>query len=218
MKTQAVIQILLCLLIGYLLGSISPAWLVGLAKGYDVRKSGSGNAGASNTVIMAGRFAGLGVALADILKAACAWWICRDCFPLLRLAGILGGVSAMLGHMFPFYMKFRGGRGLACLGGVVLAYSPRVLLLMLGIALVIALLTNYVCIATVAMSWIVPAYYAWQTRDWAGAALLAVPAIPILCKHWENFRRIRAGEELRFSFLWNREAELKRIGRSGEET
>lgn len=123
----------------------------------------------------------------------------------------------MLGHMFPFYMHFHGGRGLACLGGVILAYRPRTLLLMLGIALVIALVTNYVCIATVAMSWIFPACYAWQTGDWIGAGLLAVPAVPILWKHGENFRRIRAGKELRFSFLWNREAELLRIGRLEEE-
>lgn len=204
----------LSLLLGYLLGCFNPAYLIGLAKGYDVRQSGSGNAGASNTVIMAGKLAGLGVALTDILKGAAGWWLCRWLFPQLRLAGILGGIAVILGHMFPFYLRFRGGRGLACLGGTALAHSPRFLLVMLGVALVIALVTNYVCIATVAMSWIVPAVYGWRTGDWLGAAVWAVPAIPILWKHWTNFRRIRAGEELRFSYLWNKDEELKRIGRS----
>lgn len=78
----------------------------------------------------------------------------------------------------------------------------------------IGLATNYVCIATVAMSWVVPAVYGWRTDDWLGAAVCAVPAIPILWKHWTNFRRIRSGEELRFSYLWNKDEELKRIGRS----
>lgn len=203
----------LSLLIGYVLGSFSPAHLIGRIKGYDVHSSGSGNAGASNTVILAGKLLGLGVALTDIFKAATGWWLCRWLFPALRLAGILGGVAAMLGHMFPFYLHFRGGKGLACLGGTALAFSPKFLLVLLGVALVIGLVTDYVCIATVAMSWIVPAAYGWLTKDWVGAAVWAIPAIPILMKHWINFRRIRAGEELRLSFLWKREEELRRIGR-----
>ena len=182
----------LCALIGYLLGCISPSYLIGHFKGYDVRESGSGNAGASNTVIMAGKLAGLAVALLDILKAA--------------------GVCALLGHMFPVFLHFRGGRGLACLGGLALAFDPKVLLLMLGIAILIGVLTNYVCIATVCMSVIFPAYYGFVTRDWIGAAILLMPAIPIFLKHIKNFRRIRDGQELRLSFLLNKDKELKRIG------
>ena len=210
---QPVIQIFCCLLIGYLMGCFSPSYLIGRSKGFDVRRDGSGNAGASNTVILVGKLAGFLVALTDILKAACAWWLCQRLFPLLKVAGMLGGVAALLGHMFPVFLHFRGGRGLACLGGLALAYDWKVLLLMLGIALFIGLVTNYVSVATVCMSVIFPLYVGLSSAFWLGAAILAVPSVPIFCKHLVNFRRIRTGEELRLSFLWDREKELRRIGR-----
>lgn len=206
------LQVLACLLTGYLLGSLSPSFLAGKLRGYDVRESGSGNAGASNTVILVGRFAGLIVALLDILKAACAWWLCAALFPELRLSGILGGVGAILGHMFPLWLRFHGGRGLACLGGVILAYDWRTLLLMLAVAVAIGIVTNYVAVATVSMSVIWPVYYGLRTAFWLGAGVLLVPAVPIFLRHLVNFRRIRKGEELRLRYLWRKDEELQRIG------
>ena len=214
MKQTILLQVLACIVIGYFLGSISPSFVIGLIKGYDPRREGSGNVGASNTVIMAGKKAGLIVALLDILKAAASWWLCQWLFPALRLAGILGGVAALLGHLFPVWLHFHGGRGLACLGGLCLAYDPKTLLLMLGIALLIGIITNYVCIVTVSMSVIIPLYYGLVTAFWLGAAVLAVPVIPIFCKHLVNFRRIRSGEELRLSYLFNKQKELERIGKA----
>ena len=205
-------KIAVCLLLGYLLGSLSPSFVIGKMRGYDVRRSGSGNAGASNTVIMAGKLAGLAVALLDILKAAAAWWICAALFPELPFAGPLAGVAALLGHMFPVWLRFHGGRGLACLGGLALAYSPRTLLILLGVALLIGVLTNYVCVVTVAMSVILPIYY-WVVAGYLlGALILAVPIVPIFCRHLTNFRRIREGQELRLSFVFNKQKELDRIG------
>ena len=206
------LQVLACLLTGYLLGSLSPSFLAGKLRGYDVRESGSGNAGASNTVILVGRFAGLIVALLDILKAACAWWLCAALFPELRLSGILGGVGAILGHMFPLWLRFRGGKGLACLGGVILAYDWRTLLLMLALAIAIGVVTNYVAVATVSMSVIWPVYYGLRTAFWLGAGVLLVPALPIFLRHLVNFRRMRKGEELRLRYLWKKDEELQRIG------
>ncbi len=214
MNKQLLLQILACLAGGYLLGSISPSFLVGRIKGYDPRREGSGNAGASNTVIMAGKLAGLLVALLDILKAAIAWWIFQALFPGLPVAGVLGGVGAVLGHLFPVWLHFRGGKGLACLGGLCLAHDPKMLVLMLGVALLIGVVTNYVCIVTVSMSVIVPLYYGLTTAFWAGAAVMAIPIVPIFCKHLVNFRRIKSGEELRLSFLFHKDKELERIGRA----
>ncbi len=210
-------KIFVCLLLGYCLGSISPSFLIGKLRGFDVRESGSGNAGASNTIILVGKFAGLIVALLDILKAACAWWLCAALFPELRLAGILAGVAAILGHMFPVWLHFRGGKGLACMGGVIIAYDWKATLLMLAIALAIALISKYVSVATVCMSVIWPLYYGLRTAFWLGAGVLLVPALPIFLRHLSNFRRIRSGEELRMSFLWNKDGELTRIGRLDEE-
>ena len=209
-------SVLAAILIGYALGCLSPSFLIGKLHGVDVRTAGSGNAGASNTVIMVGKMAGLTVALLDILKAATAWWLCQGLFPGLEVAGPLAGTAAILGHIFPVTLHFHGGKGLACIGGVVLAYSPRTLLFLLGVALLIGVLTRYVAVVTVSMSVIWPLYYGLMTSLWLGAAILAVPALPIFCKHVENFRRMRSGEELRLSFLWNRDAELARVGREDE--
>ena len=204
--------VILSVLIGYAFGCISPSFLIGKLHGIDVREEGSGNAGASNTVIMVGKMAGLTVALLDILKSALAWWICAMLFPGLPVAGPIAGSAAIVGHIFPVTLHFHGGKGLACIGGVVLAYSPRALLVLLGVALLIGIVTRYVAVVTVSMSVIWPLYYGLATALWVGAAILAVPAIPIFCKHVENFRRMKTGEELRLSFLWNRDGELARIG------
>ena len=206
-------RILACAALGYLLGCLNPAVAVGRLKGYDPIRSGSGNPGASNTVIMAGKAAGLAVALFDIFKAAAACKLGEHLFPELRAALPIAGAGCILGHIYPVFMRFHGGKGLACLGGVILACDFRALLLMLAVALVIGLLSNYVCVVTTSMAAIWPVYYGLVTRFWLGAAIFAIPFVPILLRHLENFRRIRTGEELRLSFLWNRAAELERIGR-----
>ena len=203
---------LACVAAGYFIGCINPAFIIGRIKGYDVRSSGSKNAGASNTVIMAGKLAGVLVALLDIFKAALSWRLCQALFPQFALAGILGGVACSLGHMFPVFLHFCGGKGLACIGGVVLAYDPATFLIMLAITCVIGFATNYIAIATVSIAAIWPVYYGVTTGFWAGAAVLAVPFVPILLRHMTNFRRIRAGEELRLNFLWKKDSELERIG------
>ena len=209
-------SVLISILIGYAMGCISPSFMIGKLHGIDVRVEGSGNAGASNTVIMVGKMAGLTVALLDILKSALAWWVCAMLFPGLAIAGPIAGSAAILGHMFPVTLHFHGGKGLACIGGVVLAYNPRTLLILLGVALLIGIVTRYVAIVTVSLSVIWPLYYGLATSLWLGAAILAVPALPIFCKHMENFRRMKTGEELRLSYLWNKEGELARIDRQEE--
>lgn len=215
--SDLILRILACALIGYFIGCVNPAVAVGRLKGYDPNKSGSGNPGASNTVIMAGKGAGLFVALFDIFKAAAACRLAAYLFPELRAAAPVAGSACILGHIYPVFLRFRGGKGLACLGGVILAYDPKTMLMMLALALLIGLVSNYVCIVTTTMAAVWPLYYGFATHFWLGAAILAIPFVPILLRHLENFRRIRSGEELRLSFLWNKAGELERIGRSEDE-
>ena len=185
---------------GYLIGCISPSYLIGRKKGYDVRTSGSCNAGASNTVIMAG-------------KATAACKLGAVLLPELEYAWQITGMSCVVGHIFPVFLGFRGGKGFACRGGMVLAHSAKVFLLMLAIAVLIGFASNYIAISTVSMSVIWPVYYGTTTGNWTGAAILAIPFVPIFIKHTENFRRISRGEELRLSYLWKKDTELERIGR-----
>ena len=203
-----------CCVIGYLLGNINPAFLFARLKGYDPRVDGSGNAGASNAFILAGKTAFFATAILDILKAFLACRLCRCLFPALPVAEQIGGVTCILGHMFPAALRFRGGKGLASLGGVILSWDWRAFLALLALAILIAFLTNYICFVAPTMSLLFPALYYIRTRYLPAALVLLIPAIPIFIKHAENIRRIREGTEVRMSYLWNKDGELKRTGRS----
>ena len=213
-----VIQGIISCFVGYLLGNFSPAYLFGRLKGYDIRVEGSGNVGATNAFLLVGKSAFFITALLDILKAFAAWKICEGLFPQLLLAGPLAGVSCILGHMFPVFLGFHGGKGLASLGGLVLAWDWKWFFLLLVLAIVIAFTTRYVCLVAPTMSLVIPGCYYWQTGFLAGALILLIPAVPIFIKHWENFVHIYEGTEMRTSFIWNKEAELKRIGQWNEKT
>ena len=212
------IEGLICCLIGYLFGNFSPAYLFGKWKGYDIRKEGSGNVGATNAFLLVGVKAFFATALLDILKAFVACRICQAIFPALSIAGPLGGVSCVIGHMYPVLLGFHGGKGLASLGGVILAWRWQWFLILLALAIIIAFTTRYVCLVAPTMSVLFPACYYWRTGAVLNAVILLLPAIPIIIKHWDNFDRIKKGTEMRTSFIWNKEAELERIGKWNEKT
>ena len=116
-------RVMMCIVIGYTLGNFNPSYLIGKSKGYDARKDGSGNPGASNAFILAGKWAFVLTALLDIFKAFLACRICRHLFPTLPVAEAIAGVSCIIGHMYPVLLKFQGGKGLASLGGVILSWN-----------------------------------------------------------------------------------------------
>ncbi|MCR5137062.1 MAG: glycerol-3-phosphate acyltransferase [Oscillospiraceae bacterium] len=209
---------LACILIGYLFGNFSPAFLFGKTKGYDIREEGSGNVGATNVFILVGKYAFFITAAADILKAFAAWKLCQLLFPGMTVAGPLAGTACVIGHMYPVLLAFRGGKGLASLGGMVLAWRWQWFILLLAVAIVIAFATRYVCLVAPTMSVVFPACYYWQTGLLLCTVILLLPSIPIFAKHWENFVHIREGTEMRTSFIWNKEKELKRIGQWNEKT
>ena len=201
-----------CTAIGYAIGNFSPSYLVGKLKGYDVRESGTGNAGASNTALLAGRHYGVAVALLDILKAAGAGWLCKAMFPQVRQAGILASTAAQIGHMFPVVLGFKGGKGFACMGGTALAYDPKMLLKMLGIAVAIGFGSGYIALATISMSVIWPLCYYLATKDKLGMEILLAPSLPIFVRHIPNLQRIVRGEEVRLDYLWKGIKEIERVG------
>ncbi|MBR1584035.1 MAG: glycerol-3-phosphate acyltransferase [Clostridia bacterium] len=155
------LQGIACVAIGYLLGNLSPSYLLGKRKGYDVRRDGSGNAGATNAFILLGAKSFFLTTALDILKAFAAYRVCQAAFPRLSFAGTLGGTACVLGHMYPALLGFRGGKGLASLGGVVLGWSWQWFLLLLTGALLLAFATRYVCLVAPTMSVVFPACYYW---------------------------------------------------------
>lgn len=201
----------LCALLGYLIGSINPAYILGKIKGLDIRKKGSGNAGASNALILFGKLAGALCAVLDIAKTFGVILLTGALFPHFSLAFAVTSVFCILGHIFPFYMHFKGGKGLACLGGMVLAYDWRVLLVLLAVEIVILLITGYLCFVPITASFLFPVIYGVLSRNFWGAALLLFPAFVILQRHTENLRRIPQGTEMHISYLWNPRKEMDRL-------
>ena len=202
---------LICILMGYLVGTVNPSYIISKIKGFDIRKRGSGNAGASNAVLVLGRFIGVACALLDILKATFVIWLAKLLFPSLTHTFAVTGIACIVGHIFPFYMRFRGGKGLACLGGTVLAFDWRVFLIMLASEILVAILTNYICFVPVTAGLVFPIVYGVMTHDVIGAVILLLGGLLITWKHKENFKRIRQGAEVHLSYLWNKNKEIERV-------
>ena len=202
---------LVCILIGYFLGCINPSYIIGKFRGVNIKKSGSRNAGASNALLLFGKAVGVFCALFDIMKAFAAIKICEAIFSGEPYVFSVAAVAAILGHIFPFYLKFKGGKGLACLGGTVLAFDWRYFLMILSIEVIFVLIVNYICFVPMTASVVFPISYGIIRQDLIGALILLIPTVVILIKHIENIKRIMDGSEVRISYLWNKNKEVERV-------
>ncbi|MBR2948718.1 MAG: glycerol-3-phosphate acyltransferase [Lachnospiraceae bacterium] len=204
-------EIILCGLFGYLVGNINPSYIIGRLKGFDIRNNGSGNAGASNAVLLMGKKIGAFSALFDIFKAYFAVSYAFYLFPECEIIREVTAVGCILGHIFPILMRFKGGKGLACIGGSIMAYNVKLFIILLFVEILLALITDYICLIPVTVSIIVPVLYAVYKQSLLALLLLSVTALVVLCKHIPNLKRIAAGREVRISYLWNRDEELERL-------
>lgn len=120
---------LVCIVIGYLFGMFQTAFFLGKLKGIDIREHGSGNAGTTNTLRVLGTKAGAVVFVGDMLKSILSILLVRLVFgkmypDIMPLLVIYTGAGCVLGHNFPFYLKFKGGKGIAASGGMILSFHP----------------------------------------------------------------------------------------------
>ncbi len=183
------------ILFAYTLGCSNMALYLSKLKGVDFRGGGSGNLGASNATILLGLKAGILVAAHDIGKAALAVLLAHLLFPDVPNIGAVAGVAAVMGHIFPAPMKFRGGKGLASYIGMTLALNWRFALMVMATVLIVALLTDYIVAGTTATVILVPSYLGWSHHSLWLAGILLIGTAVILFKHRENYRRILAGTE-----------------------
>lgn len=188
---------LLVFIVFYMFGSISPAVITGkLVKGIDIRDVNSKNAGASNALMTIGVKWGILVGLLDMFKGVLPILILRVLFPENDLIWFIGGASAVFGHVFPFYMGFRGGKGTATFTGVVLAGAP-LLGLVLGVVLIIVtLVSDYVAIGTLFYIILAPiALYFLGFNTFSVLIVLGYSALSFY-KHFNNFVRIYRKQEV----------------------
>ncbi len=206
-----------CICMGYLVGGINPAYLVSRQKGFDIRSRGSGNAGGSNAFLLMGKLVGISVILFDIFKAFFIVRFAMHLFAGEPLVLAITGTSVILGHIFPLYLGFRGGKGLAALGGVVLAYDWRVFCAMLAIAIVLALVCDYIFVISITAPIAFFLLYGIFEQDVCGALILMIVAVTMFFKHLDNIRRVRQGVEVHLSYIWNKDAEEERVRRHSEK-
>jgi len=194
----------LLLLGSYLLGSISFGyWIVRVVNGLDIRRLGSGNPGATNVLRTAGRLPGLAVLLGDLLKGVFAIWLARFFgFSPVWVAG--AGAAAVLGHVFPAYLGFRGGKGVATAAGVFLALSLPIMLLVMALFVAVVARTRQVSLGSIVGAVSFPLLWlAFCGRRWTECPqpevllVVAFIALVVVARHTGNIRRLIAGTERR---------------------
>ncbi len=193
----------LTVVISYLIGSLPTGYVAGMARGIDIRTAGSGNIGATNVFRVLGTAAGISVLALDGVKGfAAARWVpllAEKCSPgaspdNLALAA---GVAAVLGHVYTCWLKFKGGKGIATLAGVGLAWAPVACAATLAIWGIVFVSTRYVSVASIAAAVVLPV--AVWCFHYGSKMTLVMTALAVLAiyKHKANMRRLLDGTENR---------------------
>lgn len=202
---------IICLLLGYVFGLIQTGVFYGKACGTDIRSKGSGNSGATNTLRVMGKKAGAIVLLGDVLKCVIACTLVRLLFgrsnPDRELLYVLyTGLGVVLGHDFPFYLKFKGGKGIASTGGLIIAiWDFRVFIICLAVFVLTVFLTRFVSLgsmlgaSTFFVVWTVITLNGWNTvapevRLESCVVVLLIALLAII-RHHANIRRLLSGTE-----------------------
>jgi len=192
--------VLLCVL-AYLLGSIPSGLIVGkVFYKKDIRQFGSGNLGGTNTFRTLGVKAGIAVTLADILKGTLA-----ASLPVLiggtDLNPLIPGMIAVIGHMYPIFAGFRGGKAVATSGGVLLFYVPIMFLVILAVFLISLFLTKYVSLSSMIAGVAAVLYALFVERDFPLIIIVTILAAFVFYRHRANIKRIIHKTEPKIKWL-----------------
>lgn len=202
------LAVLLIVAVSYLLGSIPTGYLlVRVFRQQDIRSVGSGNIGATNVLRSGGKGLGAATFLLDMMKGSAAVWLggvlASALAPELTLSGAqaVAAIAAVVGHMFPVWLRFKGGKGVATGFGVFLVAAPVAALAAITVFAIILPLTRYVSLASILGAASFPVFAWFLVRGDKTALFIAAPvivALLIIVKHHQNIRRLLAGNENRF--------------------
>ena len=199
----------LMILFAYLLGSVPFGFLIAKDQGIDLRKVGSGNIGATNTGRVLGKKWGILCMLLDILKGLVPMLVIREqnAGPLQLTLWLLVGCAAVLGHVFPIYLKFKGGKGVATSLGIVLGLWPYYTLCGITafvIFLTVVLIWRYVSVASITAAICFPlflitailAFEQWELSQlWPLLLIAVLMSLMVVLRHTDNIRRLAEGTE-----------------------
>lgn len=191
-------------LIAYLLGSINFAIIIS-GKKYkeDIRSHGSKNAGMTNMMRTYGKSAAAWTLVGDALKAVVA--CCVGYLAMGQLGAYAAGLFCMLGHVFPLYYGFKGGKGVVTAAATVLMTDPLVFLILITLFIIMVAIWRYISLASITCIGLYPLILSFTTKIFAGKIspfilFTVLMAILIIGKHWQNIERLREGTESKFSF------------------
>ncbi len=204
---------LICILIGYAIGCIQTAYFVGKIFGnIDIREHGSGNAGFTNMTRVLGRKAGIITFLGDILKTVVAILICTGLFKgtgtflsydnatIGVLAGLYAGLGVIIGHNWPFYLKFIGGKGIAATLALILCLDVRVAAITFGAGIIVVAITRYISAASLMITLLFPIVMFYFGYPMEVVFICMLVTISAYYKHRGNMERLIKGTERKFSF------------------
>ena len=188
----------ICILLGYGIGCLQSAYLVGRISNVDLRQYGSGNLGTTNALRVLGKKAGAITFVCDILKSVLGFLLCKMIFQQIPLAGLYGCVGVILGHDFPFYLNFKGGKGIACMIGLVLCLSMTTWYLptfAFGIGIICIATTRYVSLGSMSFAVMIPIVLFKVGFPLEGTLIAISLAALALYQHRANIARLLAGNE-----------------------
>jgi glycerol-3-phosphate acyltransferase PlsY len=200
------------ILIAYLLGALLGSLILGRLRGVDIRSMGSGNAGATNALRTQGKLFGLLVLAVDIAKGLfVVWWLPKAALPAVGIdpelprawLTVACGLAVIVGHVYPVWFSFRGGKGVATVVGVIAAVEPRLLVPLLLSWFVVLVLTGYVSLASMLSGVVlVAAAHVLEPDDVPLLSFCAAVTAFVIYTHRGNIARMRAGRESRVRRLW----------------
>ncbi len=198
-----------CVIIGYAVGCLQTAYIVGKISKIDIREHGSGNAGTTNVIRTLGLKTGLLVFFSDIFKGALGYVICSLIFGGSGnfmnganglLPGLYAGLGVVLGHNFPFYLGFRGGKGIASTVGVILCVDFRIAIIDYLCAIFLIGATKFISTASLCLTALFPILLYVFKYDTEAVIIGAILAIIAYIQHRENIVRLIKGKENKFTF------------------
>lgn len=182
------------ILIGYLFGCSNMALYISKITKVDLRSGGSGNLGASNAALLLGRRAGIITFIHDFLKVIIAALLVSVVFPDLEYSTTITAAAGVLGHMYPFYLKFKGGKGFASYIALAFVVDWRYGLFMIITMAIVALLVDWIVAGTFYYISVTPVFL-FITQGWIPALLALIASACIFYKHIENIKRKKLGQE-----------------------
>jgi glycerol-3-phosphate acyltransferase PlsY len=200
------------ILIAYLLGALLGSLILGRLRGVDIRSMGSGNAGATNALRTQGKLFGLLVLAVDIAKGLfVVWWLPKAALPAVGIdpelprawLTVACGFAVIVGHVYPVWFSFRGGKGVATVVGVIAAVDPRLIAPLLLSWFVVLVLTGYVSLASMLSGLVlVAASHVLEPDNVPLLSFCAAVTAFVIYTHRGNIARMRAGRESRVRRLW----------------